>query len=214
MLSRLRALLADGSARPADELARGARAPVIVVRTLLQAQVAAGRLQALREGAHTYYALAGRGAARAAMPVAPLVVPPGSTPALRLARTCYHHLAGAFGVALYAAMREHGWLQGTAPTWRLTPAGVAALGACGLPVKPAMTGRDCRDWTLRQPHLGGPLGVAITTAMLDAGWFWRAAHGRALLPCAAGVAAFARWGVDAATLQGVAVTATRLAANG
>lgn len=198
----LLAVLADGRARPAGELARLAQVAIEAMRAVLRAQVAAGTVRALREGAHTYYALAGRDIVRTS-PL-PSIRPPGSTPDLCLARTCYRHLAGAFGVALYAVLRDRAWLRGEPRSWRLTPAGGAELAAQGLPVEPSLTGRDCRDWTLRQPHLGGPLGVAITAAMLDAGWFRRAAHSRVVTPCATGVDGFARWGADVAALRAAA----------
>lgn len=204
-VARLRAALADGSARPVSELARLARVPTAGVRAWLRAQTAAGSVRALREGAHTYYAWAGRGDRQRQALVS--ACPPGSTPQLRLARSCYRHLAGGFGVALYSVLRERAWLVDGLRGWRLTPAGVAALAEQGLPVASRLVGRDCRDWTLRQPHLGGALGVAITAAMLDAGWFRRAEHGRTLVPCAAGDAAFARWGVDLAALRAATVTA-------
>lgn len=196
--------LADGRARPAGELARLAHVSTDAMRAALHAQIAAGTVHALHEGAHTYYALAGRGAVRAGNPA---IRPPGSTPELCLARTCYRHLAGAFGVAMYAVLQDRGWLRGEPRSWRLTPAGSVALAAQGLRVGPSLMGRGCLDWTLRQPHLGGALGVAITAAMLDAGWFRRVPPGRALQPCAIGLTEFARWGVDVAALR-AAVSAT------
>lgn len=203
--ARVIAVLADGCARPAGELARLAHVSIGTTHIVLHELVVAGTARALHEGAHTYYALAGRDAVRAS-PLPP-IRPPGSTPELCLARTCYRHLAGAFGVALYAVLRDRTWLRGEPRNWRLTPAGSAALAAQGLPVAPSLPGRDCLDWTLRQPHLGGALGVAVATAMLDAGWFRRTAHGRAVIPCATGVDRFARWGVDVAALRAAAATA-------
>jgi hypothetical protein len=44
-------------------------------------------------------------------------------------------------------------------------------------------------------HVGGPLGVAMTSAMLDAGWLRRAAQGRALVPSVDGLHRLGRLGV-------------------
>ena len=58
-----------------------------------------------------------------------------------------------------------------------------------------LRGRGCIDWTERRLHVGGPLGVALTDAMLDAGWLRRASRSRALLPSADGLRRFAQLGV-------------------
>jgi len=43
-------------------------------------------------------------------------------------------------------------------------------------------GRSCLDWTERRMHVGGPLGVSLTDAMLEAGWLRRRSGSRALQP--------------------------------
>jgi hypothetical protein len=58
-----------------------------------------------------------------------------------------------------------------------------------------LRGRGCLDWTERRLHLGGPLGVAITDAMLLAGWLRRAQRNRALLPTPDGLRRLAELGV-------------------
>ncbi|HEY8326975.1 MAG TPA: hypothetical protein VIO59_00830, partial [Rhodanobacter sp.] len=47
-----------------------------------------------------------------------------------------------------------------------------ALAGSGLPLPNVakLYGRSCLDWIERRMHPGGPLGVALTAAMLEAGW--------------------------------------------
>jgi len=45
-----------------------------------------------------------------------------------------------------------------------------------------LSGRSCLDWTERRLHLGGPLGISLTDALLEAGWLRRRAASRALQP--------------------------------
>ena len=100
-------------------------------------------------------------------------------------RTCYDHLAGPLGVALYAALRERDAV-------RDRPDGMVELGAAGagvfagLGVDPAALrpGRqrfafECLDATEHAPHLAGALGDALAAALLDRGWVWRG-EGRAV----------------------------------
>ncbi len=87
----------------------------------------------------------------------------------RQARTCYGHLAGVAGVTLLDALWQRGWVSsGPVPRggtgYRLTAAGMQAL-ACVQ----EQTGRACLDWTERRPHLGGPLGRALTARLIADG---------------------------------------------
>jgi DNA-binding transcriptional ArsR family regulator len=106
---------------------------------------------------------------------------------LRLARTCYDHLAGVAGVQLLDGLVARGWLEpadgrasgsGREPAGgrelRVTDAGARALAIRGVSLPPARRSRrapaiHCPDWTERRPHLGGALGAALLAAMLDQG---------------------------------------------
>lgn len=197
--------LMDGSARPAGELARiagvGAATASAHLKRLLD-----GRLLAVHEqGRHRYYRLADDEVAAwleaMALPRRPLAPrPPGSDSALCRARTCYRHLAGELGVAMCAAWLERGWLQSTGDGLRLQAPAVAALVGVGWQPQSAehllrLRGRGCIDWTERRLHVGGPLGVALTDEMLDAGWLRRTSRSRALLPSTDGLRRFAQLGV-------------------
>jgi hypothetical protein len=95
---------------------------------------------------------------------------------------------------------ECGHLGTTSEGLVLHPTGATALAEAGLDPQatarlPALRGRGCLDWTERRLHVGGPLGVALTAALLDAGWLRRASRGRALLPSAEGLRRFGLLGV-------------------
>src|SRR5215469_17888582 len=94
---------------------------------------------------------------------------------VRLARTCYDHLAGRSAVRLLDALRQQGWLVAAGGRdLRLTEAGAAVLSRGGVAVESARRSRralaiECDDWTERRPHLGGALGAALLAALLDQG---------------------------------------------
>lgn len=95
--------------------------------------------------------------------------------ALRSARTCWDHLAGRLGVAVYAALRPE--LAPTADGWALSDAGARRLRGIGVDLERARRSahfcRDCMDWSERRPHLGGGLARGIATACFDHGWLRR-----------------------------------------
>jgi DNA-binding transcriptional ArsR family regulator len=99
-------------------------------------------------------------------------------------RTCYGHLGGAIGVALYRRLVD---LDALAPR----ADGHVELGPAALPVlrklgiddpapRPADRRRhafECLDATHHAPHLAGALGDALAEALLDRGWIARAPDG-------------------------------------
>jgi DNA-binding transcriptional ArsR family regulator len=198
-------VLMDGSARPAGELARAAGVGAATASAHLKRLLDGGLLAVHEQGRHRYYRLADEEAAAwleaMALPRAPRAPrPQRGDPALCRARTCYRHLAGQLGVALCDAWLTCGWLRGDGAGLHLEAAGAEALSASGLAGLSTeqllrLVGRGCLDWTERRLHLGGPLGVAITTAMLDAGWLRRSQRSRALLPSDDGLRRLARLGV-------------------
>jgi len=101
--------------------------------------------------------------------------PPADDSPVRLARTCYDHLAGRAGVQLLDGLVARGWLApGDGRDLRITDAGAAALGRLGVDVALARRSRralaiHCLDWTERRPHLGGALGASLLAALLDQG---------------------------------------------
>jgi hypothetical protein len=91
---------------------------------------------------------------------------------LRLARSCYDHLAGAGAEALVrgGALRPVGGRD-----YDLTARGEEVLGGLGVDVaglrrQRRAFARCCLDWTERRPHLSGALGAALLVRLLDLGW--------------------------------------------
>lgn len=187
-------VLADGRARPAGELALAAGVTAQTASAHL-GKLLAGRLLAVEtEGRHRYYRLADTHIASALEHLAAI----GFSPAVRckpprpeaeplqFARCCYDHLAGRVGVAITHALQMRGYLVAIADKqFDVTPAGLAWFGQMGIDVgmlKPTRRGlaRQCLDWTERQHHLAGPLGVQFMSLLCAKGWLRRQKGSRAV----------------------------------
>lgn len=186
--------LLDGRALPAGELAYAARVTAQTASSHL-AKLLAGGLVALDiEGRHRYYRLAGAHVAQALEHLAAIrpetqirrrALSPESQ-RLRFCRSCYDHLAGQVGVALTHALESREYLR-PAENKRLdvTPAGSEWLARIGVDLrgmKPSRGGlaRQCLDWTERQHHLAGPLGVELMRVLCASGWLRRGRETRAV----------------------------------
>jgi DNA-binding transcriptional ArsR family regulator len=101
------------------------------------------------------------------------------------ARTCYDHLAGRLGVAVYDAMVAGGHLR-TRDGLAVTRRGRSWLAELGMDVAGLVSGsrvlvRDCLDVTERRPHLAGAVGAALCATFLDRDWVRPVRGSRALL---------------------------------
>lgn len=194
--------LMDGRALTASELALAAGVGLPTASTHLARLGDAGLVLGERQGRHRYFRLAGAAVAEAIEALLALSAPTSTPPvrtgprdtALREARVCYDHLAGAQGVALLEGLRRRGFVEGDAE-FSLTAAGRTALKDLGVDLAPLEQGRRplcraCLDWSERRAHLGGALGAALLEHMLAQGWAKRL-EGRALQITAAGAAALA-----------------------
>ncbi len=210
--ARIMLALGDGRALPATVLAAEAGVAPSTASEHLARLVAAGLLDVLPQGRHRYYRLAGPQVgellevlARVA-PTAPVRSLRQGTraEAVRTARTCYDHLAGRLGVELMGALIAAGHVtggdgrhdpattvhdrlsaRGRDLTYRLEPAGAAALAALGVELPAAdadgsIALRYCVDWTEQRHHLSGAVGKALADRLLELGWVRRADAGRAV----------------------------------
>ena len=186
--------LADGRALPAGELAYAAGVTAQTASSHLARLLDGGLLAVEKEGRHRYYRLAD---AQVAVLLENLAAVGSRTPVRRkplgreaqnlcFARCCYDHLAGQMGVAITGRLTQAGLITAEADKrFVVTPAGTAWFGELGLDVaalKPGRHGiaRQCLDWTERQHHLAGPLGVALLALLCDRGWMRRTRTSRAV----------------------------------
>jgi DNA-binding transcriptional ArsR family regulator len=154
-------------------------------------------VRATRQGRHVVYELRDAAVGRLVESLAQIAGPPQRTaksaPIAR-ARTCYDHLAGRLGVALFGALIDRGALrrQGSGRgEIELGPRAEQVFGALGVDLEAVRLERRrlataCLDWTERRPHLGGALGAALWAELVTRGWVARRPGTRAVVVTAAG----------------------------
>ncbi|ATA22827.1 transcriptional regulator [Brenneria goodwinii] len=180
--SRIKMLCAlmDGRAWTATELSAVADIAASTTSAHLSRLVSEGLITCLSQGRHRYYRLAGtdiaglienimgvswRSASSAKI----------STPSsLRVARTCYDHLAGEIAVHIYDFMVAEGWV--TSDGVSLTLSGQKQFRELGI-ILNLKTRRKtccaCLDWSERRFHLGGEAGAAFFTYCEQKEWLTR-----------------------------------------
>jgi DNA-binding transcriptional ArsR family regulator len=205
---RMLALLMEGRALTAKELALGAGIEPATATSHLKRLQDDGLLAAAAQGRHKYFRFANDDVAQLVetmMRVAPRKPVARAAPhePIRAARFCYDHLAGSLGTGLFTAMLRKGWLEGDAADATqllLTAKGEKALSQQGVDVAAARARRRrfacrCLDWSERQDHLGGALGAAIAERFHAAKWIERQKHSRVVRVTTAGREAINRLGV-------------------
>jgi DNA-binding transcriptional ArsR family regulator len=185
--------LLDGRAMTAGELGRLAGVAPSTASEHLEHLVSGGLVVVSSEGRHRYFGLASADAAEALEAFARICpeLPVRSlrssdeTRALRRARTCYDHLAGTLGVALFDAVLAREWLRGDGSELVVGPHGLEGFADLGVDV--AVVGcqrrrfaRPCLDWTERRPHLAGALGAAVACSLFEQRWIEPQARRRAI----------------------------------
>lgn len=188
------AALMDGRALTATELAGVAAITPQTASGHLARLASVGLIAAEKQGRHRYHRLASAEVARmieSVMQIAggvtltqPLRRIGPKDAALRQARTCYDHLAGALGVGIAEALQSSGAVEIAGGAAALTESGRAQMQALGILAPDTRSTRPvcrpCLDWSERRPHLAGVLGAAICTHALDHGWVRRRPGTRAL----------------------------------
>lgn len=200
--ARMVTLLMDGRARTVTELGTATGLTKASASEHAARLLDAGLLAAERQGRHKYLRLASPAVARLIEAMMTLAPAPDQRfgprdPALREARLCYNHLAGALGVRLYQSLSTRGFLAHAPGGLDLTDPGrtfCLSLGLTAQDLAPARAPlcRDCLDWSERQSHLGGRLGRLLLSRMESQGWLHRHDGSRALTVTPAGRAAFAQ----------------------
>jgi DNA-binding transcriptional ArsR family regulator len=193
-------VLLDGRPLSAGELARAAGVSAATASSHLGKLLDGELVTVVKQGRHRYYRLKGAEVAaviEALSLISPLVQvrslrQSSQAKVLEQARTCYDHLAGRAGVALFDAMIGRGLIEPTGgeqpedSAYEVTPKGEESLRSIGVDVAAARRARrrfagHCLDWTERRPHLNGALGAAVTAGLIDLGWFERGASRRSLV---------------------------------
>jgi DNA-binding transcriptional ArsR family regulator len=197
--ARILAALGDGRALPASVLAAEARVAPSTASEHLARLVGGGFLAVESRGRRRYFSLSGPEIAEALEAIARVAPrePVRSlreatrAEALRQARTCYDHLAGALGTALLDALVGRGVVAGES----VTTDGVEVLKRLGVDLD-SVPGRrplfrSCLDWSEQRPHAAGKLGAALAARCFELGWVERLDGSRAVRVTAAGEAGFA-----------------------
>jgi DNA-binding transcriptional ArsR family regulator len=198
--------LLDNRARPAGELATIAGVAAATASAHLKRLSDAGLLSVVGQGRHRYYRLADEDVAHwieALMLAAPRRIKERSIADrdLAAARTCYKHLAGKLGVALFDRLSGAHALDLDSDAVRLNRNGDSLLRESGLIVEGdtavlGLDGRTCVDWTERRFHLSGPLGTLLARRMLDERWLLRRNGTRAVGISARGREGLRALGID------------------
>ncbi len=202
--ARILLCLMDGHARTSTELAVVAAVSASTASVHLNRLKAANLVKLQQRGKHRFYSLAGPELAAAleglsVLGGASLGFKPDAPTRLRVARSCYDHLAGVVGVALHDRLKAMGWIAGGGgegagsaagvgkknAAYELTAAGAKGLEALGVDVAATRMLRRkfacaCLDWSERRPHVGGALGAAILDVALKRRWVVRDLDSRAL----------------------------------
>jgi len=204
--------LLDGRALTASELAFAAGVSPQTTSGHLAKLTEAQLLTLTKQGRHCYYRLASPLIGQMLEGIMAVAAdgPPRYRPrwrgdeALRVARTCYDHLAGRLGVALTDALTARAHVVLAEDGGLVTRDGERFLREFGI--DPLATGhgkrafcRPCLDWSERRPHLAGALGAALAQRCFALGWITRSRDSRALGVPAAGRQGFAdTFGIDLA----------------
>jgi DNA-binding transcriptional ArsR family regulator len=174
--------LADGSTRPASELAHLAGASPQAASAHLAQLVDGGLLSVENQGRHRFFRLAGGEVSEMIEALDNWTDRPARRinhdPALCRARLCYDHLAGRLGVAIFDSMAAQGWLVVDVGGPALSSAGRRWCARCQFDCAPAPRSRRpllrlCLDWTERRHHIGGHFGAALARGLFDRGYLRR-----------------------------------------
>lgn len=199
--------LIDDRARPAGELAQIAQVTAATASAHLRQLCEVGLLAVHAQGRHRYYRLAGEDVAHLVETLALAGERRVPRPSARAdtafvqARTCYHHLAGRIGVALFERLRTQDGLALASDSIRLSAKGAALLQRAGLADDDdarllRLRGRTCVDWTERRLHLSGPLGTHLAARLIEHDWLRPQRGSRALRMGARGHAGLRALGIE------------------
>jgi DNA-binding transcriptional ArsR family regulator len=198
--------LMSGVSLTSAELAREAGVTASTASGHLSQLEASRLVSSRKQGRRRYFTLADTDVAHAVEALVTIAARAGhlrsrpgpNNDAMREARTCYDHLAGRAAVALF----EH-WLLSGVLRWQdgeacLSPSGRQRLARSGIDIaqlerqrRPLC--RTCIDWSERRHHLGGSVGAAVLSKLIQRGWARRVQGARTISFRRNGEKAFVAW---------------------
>ena len=186
--SAMLAALMDGSERAAGQLANQGGASPQAASAHLKLLLEGGLLSVTVRGRNRYYRLRDADVAHAIETLAFAAnVARRRTltlePALKYARRCYDHLAGAIGVAICDSLILKGRVIAGVDGLQISAQGHDWLAQLNLAPPREMRRavvRPCLDWTEGRPHIAGWLGAALCARLETAGGLKRNSANRAL----------------------------------
>lgn len=191
--------LMDGRAWTATELSSVANIAASTTSAHLAKLLNSRLVTCLSQGRHRYYRLAGNDIAALLETLMVVSAKSGKTletktPShLRVARTCYDHMAGEVAVGIYNFMFKEGWFSPDGNL--LSPMGKLQFQNMGVFVNPNSRRKSscaCLDWSERRFHLGGSAGAALMLFFEQKGWITKIAGYREVTITEKGKAAFLR----------------------
>lgn len=175
--------LMDGSSRPTGELQIAANISPSSASAHLSKLVNARILSVIKRGRLKYYRISTAAVAHAIEALTVVALPGNairqvarsSINPFSFARTCYDHLAGRLGVQIIGAMQAEEILRPSGKGYEVTFHGADWLEGLGidfdlLQMERRLFAPQCLDFTERRPHLGGALGAALFSRMIELQW--------------------------------------------
>jgi len=212
--SRMLIALMSGKALTATELSLEADITAQTASSHLSKLVNQGLLVMRKQGRHRYFQMNGHPVAELIESLLnvtssqPIQTKTGPTdPALRHARVCYDHLAGALGVGIYDNLVARGILEDSHAFPRLTGEGERYFIRLGVDLDALTRSRrplckSCLDWSERRTHLAGGLGQWMLDDLLKRGWGQPVPNSRIVRITASGKKGLAdRYGIDASLMS-------------
>ncbi|MDR0268182.1 metalloregulator ArsR/SmtB family transcription factor [Paenibacillus sp.] len=186
-------VLLDGRFHPASELAYMAGIKPQTASFHLTKMVDANIVTVEKQGRHRYYGIQNHEVAQI-MESLLSISPPveikslkqaSEDKSLRLARTCYDHLAGNLGVQLTDSLIKMGMICEENDHFTVTEKGEEFFTTLEIDLERIKKKRrsfshKCLDWSERRYHLAGALGNALLERLLELHWVQRLPKTRAI----------------------------------
>ncbi|WP_297773924.1 winged helix-turn-helix domain-containing protein [uncultured Roseovarius sp.] len=197
--------LMSGRALTASELASEAGVTLQTASSHLSKLENATLIRVRKQGRHKYFTLGSEDVAHVlealmglAAGAGQLRTRPGPRDrAMRHARVCYNHLAGAMGTRMYDSLMARDCLRHEDDMLLLTTSGQEFVTQLGLdletlPSPRTALCRDCLDWSDRRSHLAGRLGRGLLAHFETLGWLRRVPGSRIIEVSGEGQTSFDR----------------------